>query len=73
MQEFIIREGKMYFDDMKIGMTVNVAPAVIDKDKMLEFAKVPSYILWLAGLMVVYTVLAQILKRIYMKFNNEWV
>ena len=29
----------MYFDDMKIGMTVNVAPAVIDKDKMLEFAK----------------------------------
>ena len=29
----------MYFDDMKLGMTVNVAPAVIDKDKMLEFAK----------------------------------
>lgn len=25
--------------DMKLGMTVNVAPAVIDKDKMLEFAK----------------------------------
>lgn len=24
---------------MKLGMTVNVAPAVIDKDKMLEFAK----------------------------------
>lgn len=29
----------MYFDDMKLGMTVNVAHAVIDKDKMLEFAK----------------------------------
>jgi Mg2+-importing ATPase len=34
---------------------------------------VPSYLLWLAGLMVVYTVLAQILKRIYMKLNHEWV
>ena len=34
---------------------------------------VPSYPLWLAGLMLVYTVLAQILKRIYMKFNREWV
>lgn len=40
MQEFIIQTGeKMYFDDMRLGMTVNVAPAVIDKRKMLEFAK----------------------------------
>ncbi|MCR4795154.1 MAG: hypothetical protein K5898_08325, partial [Ruminococcus sp.] len=39
MQNLIIQEEKMYFDDMKLGMTVNVAPAVIDKDKMLEFAK----------------------------------
>ena len=29
----------MYFDEMKIGMSVDVAPAVIDKDKMLAFAK----------------------------------
>ena len=28
----------MYFDEMKLGMTVNVPPAVIDKEKMLEFA-----------------------------------
>lgn len=35
--------------------------------------KVPSYMIWLAGLMVVYTILAQILKRIYMKLNHEWV
>ena len=34
----------MYFDDMKLGMTVNVAPAVIDKDKMLEFAKEYDYV-----------------------------
>ncbi|MBQ6570666.1 MAG: magnesium-translocating P-type ATPase [Clostridia bacterium] len=34
---------------------------------------VMSYALWLAGLMVVYTVLAQLLKRIYMKLGNEWV
>ena len=34
---------------------------------------VPSYMIWLAVLMVVYTVLAQILKRIYMKMNHEWV
>ena len=32
-----------------------------------------SYMMWLAGLMIVYTVLAQILKSIYMKFNHEWV
>ena len=28
----------MYFDDLKLGMTVQVAPAVIEKQKMLEFA-----------------------------------
>ena len=34
---------------------------------------VPSYMLWLAALMVIYTVLAQILKQVYIKFNQEWV
>ena len=29
----------MYFDEMKLGMSVEVAPAVIYKDKMLAFAK----------------------------------
>ena len=29
----------MYFDEMKLGMSVEVAPAVIAKDKMLAFAK----------------------------------
>ena len=29
----------MYFDEMKLGMSVEIAPAVIDKDKMLAFAK----------------------------------
>ena len=29
----------MYFDDLKIGMTVDTAPALIQKDKMIEFAK----------------------------------
>lgn len=29
----------MYFDEMKIGMTVEIAPAVIEKEKMLSFAK----------------------------------
>ena len=28
----------MYFDDLKIGMTVETAPAVIEKEKMLAFA-----------------------------------
>ena len=28
----------MYFDDLKIGMTVNTAPAVIKKEKMIAFA-----------------------------------
>ena len=29
----------MYFDDLKIGMTVNTAPAVIQKEKMVAFAR----------------------------------
>ncbi|MBQ3418120.1 MAG: MaoC family dehydratase N-terminal domain-containing protein [Ruminococcus sp.] len=29
----------MYFDDLKLGMTVELAPAVIDYEKMLAFAK----------------------------------
>ena len=29
----------MYFDDLKIGMTVDIAPAVIEKEKMMAFAR----------------------------------
>ncbi len=29
----------MYFDDLKIGMTVQIPPAVIEKEKMTAFAK----------------------------------
>ncbi len=29
----------MYFDDIKLGMTVEIAPAVIEKQKMLDFAR----------------------------------
>ena len=29
----------MYFDDLKIGMTVEISPAVIDKEKMMAFAR----------------------------------
>ncbi len=29
----------MFFEDLRIGMTVDIAPAVIDKEKMLAFAK----------------------------------
>ena len=29
----------MYFDDLKTGMNAELAPAVIDKDKMIAFAK----------------------------------
>ena len=29
----------MYFDDIIVGMTVQIAPAVIQKKKMLEFAR----------------------------------
>jgi acyl dehydratase len=29
----------MYFDDLKIGMTVEMDPAVIEKEKMLSFAR----------------------------------
>ena len=29
----------MYFDDLKIGMTADLAPAVIKKEKMLAFAE----------------------------------
>ena len=29
----------MYFDELKIGMTVDIAPAVITKEKMVAFAR----------------------------------
>ena len=29
----------MYFNQLKVGMTVEIAPAVIEKDKMLDFAR----------------------------------
>ena len=29
----------MFFNDLKIGMTVEIPPAVIDKEKMLDFAR----------------------------------
>lgn len=29
----------MYFDDLKIGMAVDTAPAVIEKEKMMAFAR----------------------------------
>lgn len=29
----------MYFDDLEIGMTVEIAPAVIKKEKMIDFAR----------------------------------
>ena len=29
----------MYFEDLKIGMRVQIAPAVIEKEKMLSFAR----------------------------------
>lgn len=29
----------MYFNDIKLGMTVEIAPAVIEKEKMLDFAR----------------------------------
>ena len=29
----------MYFDDIKIGMSVEISPAVIEKEKMMDFAR----------------------------------
>ena len=29
----------MYFDELKIGMAVDTAPAVIEKEKMVAFAR----------------------------------
>ena len=29
----------MYFDDIKLGMSVEIAPVVIEKEKMLDFAR----------------------------------
>ena len=29
----------MYFDDLKIGMSVDTAPVVIEKEKMIAFAQ----------------------------------
>ena len=29
----------MYFDDLTVGMTVQIAPAFIEKEKMMDFAR----------------------------------
>ena len=34
----------MYFDDMKIGMAVEIPAATIEKEQMLEFARLYDYI-----------------------------
>ena len=34
----------MYFDDIQVGMTVQIAPAVIEKEKMLAFAHTYDHI-----------------------------
>ena len=34
----------MYFDMLHVGMTVEIAPAVIEKDKMLDFARLYDHI-----------------------------
>ena len=35
----VLRGKTMYFDDLKVGMTVDVSPAVIKKEKMVDFAR----------------------------------
>ena len=39
--EYLITDkgDNMYFDDIKVGMSVDIEPAVIEKDKMIAFAK----------------------------------
>ena len=34
----------MYFDDIKVGMTVQTAPAIIEKEKMMDFARTYDHI-----------------------------
>ena len=34
----------MYFDEMTVGMTVDTAPALIEKEKMLDFARLYDHI-----------------------------
>ena len=34
----------MYFEDLKVGMTVQIAPAVIEKQRMLDFARTYDHI-----------------------------
>ena len=34
----------MYFDDLKLGMSVEIAPAVIEKEKMMDFARTYDHI-----------------------------
>ena len=49
-----------------IGMT--------DISALLEMGKVPGvYGLWMILLLVIYLILAQIIKKIYIKINKEWI
>ncbi len=35
----MLRGVKMFFDELKLGMSVDIAPAIIKKEKMLDFAR----------------------------------
>ena len=49
-----------------IGMT--------EISRIFDMGKVPYiYGLWMAGLLLIYLVLAQIIKHIYIKINKEWI
>ena len=39
MRKVIKQRYHMYFDELELGMTVNTKPAIIEKEKMLAFAR----------------------------------
>ena len=53
---------------------ITIVIAFTDVATVFDLSKLPTnYLLWIGVLMVIYIVLIQIYKKIYIKKNNEWL
>ena len=66
--------GTLFMPSLGLGVVVTLLIGFTAIAHLFELpVMLPGFALWLAILMVVYSVLAHVLKRVYIKVNKEWV
>lgn len=79
-----IRTNKIPFIQAKASKQLNISTIVIicvtmiigftSISKIFDLKVMPSlYLIWMIGLILVYLIMAQILKKIYINKNHEWI